>query len=448
MAKPLIFLVDDDADLLALLAMRLEAAGYQTESFPSAEAALNRLQRVRAQLLITDMQMGGMSGMELFEQVSRTMPSVPVIMLTAFGTIPDAVAAVQRGMAGYLPKPFDSRVLLEQVDKALRWSAADADSRSEPAAAWRASIITQSAKMEEVIDKAQRVATGDASVLIAGDSGTGKELLAQAIHSASPRATRPFIAVNCAAIPEPLLESELFGHVKGAFSGAVRDHTGLFLAANGGTLFLDEIGDMPLLLQAKLLRVLQERQVRPVGAAHTLPVDVRVISATHRDLRAAIAAGQFREDLYYRLHVVGLTIPALAERREDIPLLANYFLRRMAEKYARPVQAFSPQAMELLVGENWPGNVRQLMNVVEQCVALSSTPLIPLQLVQDAMQKASTHMISLEEARSGFEREYLVRVLKITAGNVSQAAKLAGRNRTEFYKLLHRHAIDPTAFKA
>jgi two-component system response regulator GlrR len=301
--------------------------------------------------------------------------------------------------------------------------------------------------MEDVLAKARMVAESDASVFIQGDSGTGKELIACAIHKASPRRDAAFVAINCGAIPEPLLESELFGHVKGAFTGAVRDNKGLFQTANRGTLFLDEIGDMPVSLQVKLLRVLQERKVRAVGSTEAYDVDVRVISATHRNLEAEMAAGNFREDLYYRLNVVALALPPLAERREDIPLLANHFLSLLAEKYKKTVNGFAPDALELMVAASWPGNVRQLYNVVEQSVALATTPIIPVSLAQQAIQNQQAEFASFEDARRRFEREYLTQLLKITEGNVTQAARLAKRNRTEFYKLLGRHQLDPKLFK-
>ncbi|MBA4142084.1 MAG: sigma 54-interacting transcriptional regulator [Nitrosospira sp.] len=447
-AKPKILIVDDDTDLLQLLVIRLTAAGYSTDAVQSAEAALNYLDVSRPQLVISDMQMGGMDGMALFEHIHRSLPTLPVIILTAHGTIPDAVAAVQRGVFGYLAKPFDSKTLLANISQALRLVPGGGSSQKEASpAAWRKNIITQSAVMEDLLTKAGLVAEGDASVLIYGESGVGKELFAHAIHEASKRRQHPFVAINCAAIPEQLLESELFGHVRGAFTGAVRDHKGLFQLAEGGTLFLDEIGDMPLLLQVKLLRVLQERQVRQVGSTQTISVDVRIISATHRDLKAEIAAGTFREDLYYRLDVVALTIPVLAQRREDIPLLTNYFLSMFAEKYNKNINGFSPEAMEMLVSTSWPGNVRQLMNVVERCVALSTAPLISPVLVYDAMHREEEQLVSFEDARKSFERDYLVRVLKITGGNVTQAARLAKRNRTEFYKLLQRYQLDPSVFK-
>jgi len=301
--------------------------------------------------------------------------------------------------------------------------------------------------MEDLLRQAKLVADSDASVLIFGESGTGKELLARAIHQASRRSDRGFVAVNCGAIPGELLESELFGHARGAFTGAIQAHKGLFQAADGGTLFLDEIGDMPLPLQVKLLRVLQEGEVRPVGSTQAIPVDVRVISATHRDLDAQREQGLFREDLYYRLNVVSLKLPSLAERREDIPLLAAHILAKLAERYRKAASTLAPDAMALLVAAPWPGNVRQLLNLLEQCVALATTPVIPATLVQAALKEDAAALVPFEEARKTFERDYLVRLLKITGGNVTQAAQLAKRNRTEFYKLLQRHRLEPGMFK-
>jgi two-component system response regulator GlrR len=443
-----ILLVDDDADLLRLLAMRLKAAGYAVSTAESAAAALNQFVVERPHLVITDMRMPDMDGIALFERIHKEAPALPVIMLTAHGTIPEAVAAAQRGLFGYLTKPFDSRELLDSIERALRLHATH-DMQPQEAAGdgWRAKIITHSAVMEDLLAKARLVAEGDASVLIRGESGTGKELLAQAIHLASRRARGPFVAINCAAIPEQLLESELFGHARGAFSGAVRDHKGLFQAAHGGTIFLDEIGDMPLALQGKLLRVLQEKRFTPVGSTQSVAVDVRIISATHRDLKSALAAGSFREDIYYRLNVVDLLIPPLRERREDIPLLAKHFLLTLSASYGRAVNGFAPEAMAVLVNAPWPGNVRQLLNVVEQSVALSTTPLISSVVIEKSLHREEGQSMSLEEAKRRFERDYLIRMLKITGGNVTHAARLSLKNRTEFYKLLHKHELDPAAFK-
>lgn len=441
---PEILLVDDDVGLLQLIAMRLGAAGYTVHTAQSGEEALARLASQRPALVITDLRMSGMDGLALFDHIHTKAPTLPVIILTAHGTIPDAVSATQRGVFGFLTKPFDSRALLAQVEQALR--ATGGIEGEVPH--WANHIITRSSPMLEVLRQAELVAASDASVLINGASGTGKELLARAIHQASPRANGPFMAINCAAIPEHLLESELFGHAKGAFSGAVAQHKGLFLAADRGTLFLDEIGDMPISLQPKLLRALQERRVRPVGATQDIAVDVRIISATHQDLEAKMTEGTMREDLYYRLNVVPLKLPLLSERREDIPLLATTFLSRLAERYGKAAQSFAPDAMELLLNASWPGNVRQLLNVVEQAVALSTTTIIPRSLVQQALREEAQSFVALDDARKNFERDYLVRLMKTTGGNVSQAARLAQRNRTEFYKLLQRHNLTPAEFKA
>ncbi len=451
--RPRILVVDDDPDLLKLLSIRLKTAGYEVTAVSSAEAALAQLSLSRPQAVVTDVRMGGMDGLSLFDAIHRTNPALPVIMLTAHGTIPDAVTATRRGVFGYLTKPFDPKELLDEIERAVTVSgvvekrATLAGEEPVQGDAWRAGIITRSPQVEDLLAKARLVAESDASVLITGESGTGKELLAQALHRASPRRNRSFFAVNCGAIPEQLLESELFGHTKGAFTGALRDYRGLFQAADGGSLLLDEIGDMPQPLQVKLLRVLQEGEVRPVGSTATISVDVRIISATHRNLDTEIAAGRFREDLYYRLNVVHLALPSLAERREDIPLLAHHFLRQLATRYKKSVNGFAPEALELLVASPWPGNVRQLNNLVEQTVALSTSPVVPASLVQGALKTQAESLSSFEEARRRFEREYLAQVLKITNGNVSQAARLAKRNRTEFYKLLQRHHLDPRLFK-
>jgi len=442
-----ILLVDDDPDLLKLISLRLTSAGYKIRTAESGETALAAIAVQRPAAVVTDLRMPGIDGLQLFDAIHRQHPALPVLILTAHGTIPDAVAATQRGVFGFLTKPFDSRELLQLVASALKLSGDDASPGNAATGEWRNGIITRSPAMEDLLRQAKLVADSDASVLIYGDSGTGKELLARAVHRASRREDRPFVAVNCGAIPGALLESELFGHARGAFTGAVQAHKGLFQAADGGTLFLDEIGDMPLSLQVKLLRVLQEGEVRPVGSTQAIPVDVRMISATNRDLDEQKAAGLFREDLYYRLNVVSLRLPQLAERREDIPLLAAYFLRKLAERYHKPIPTLAPDAMALLVAAPWPGNVRQLLNLLEQALALATTSMIPASLVQNALKEDDAALVPFEEARKTFERDYLVRLLKITGGNVTQAAQLAKRNRTEFYKLLQRHKLEPSMFK-
>ncbi len=436
-----LLLVDDDPSLLKLLGMRLTSEGFTVTTAESGEQALRLLMRNRVDLVISDLRMDEMDGIALFGEIQKLQPGMPVIILTAHGSIPDAVSATQQGVFSFLTKPVDRDALYKAIDEALSLSMPGSDEK------WRESIVTRSPVMLRLLEQAKMVAQADVSVLITGQSGTGKEVLAQAIHLASPRAAKNFIAINCGALPEQLLESELFGHARGAFTGAVSQREGLFQAASGGTLFLDEIGDMPLSLQVKLLRVLQERKVRPLGSNKDLEIDVRIISATHRDLPKVMAAGEFREDLYYRLNVLSLKLPALHERAEDIQLLARHFLRAAAERHKPFVRSFSSDAMKRLMAASWPGNVRQLVNVVEQCVALTTAPVISEALVSQALEGENSALPTFVEARLQFEVVYLRKLLQIAKGNVTQAARMAGRNRTEFYKLLSRHQLDANDFK-
>lgn len=448
-SRPTILVVDDDLDLLRLLSMRLTAAGYTVLTADDGQQALAQLHTGCPHLVITDLRMDGMDGLALLDAIRQHNVTLPVIILTAHGTIPEAVTATHRGVFSFLAKPFDGKQLLQHIDEALRRSGGSASQATDAASeVWRKAIITRSPLLEDLLRQARLIAASEASVLIRGESGSGKEVLARAIHLASPRGQQPFVPVNSGAIPESLLESELFGYTKGAFTGALRDAPGLFVAAHRGTLFLDEIGDMPLPLQVKLLRVLEDRQVRPLGATKAIPVDVRIISATHRNLDQAISQGTFREDLYYRLNVVVLDVPNLAARREDISLLADHFLTRLAEKNQQPRKWFAPEALDLLVSAAWPGNVRQLLNVVEHTYALATTPIIPAALVHKALKQRPSAPLAFADAKQRFERDYLVQLLRITNGNVSQAARLAQRNRTEFYRVLHRHQIDPAQFKS
>ncbi|MEH4929810.1 two-component system response regulator GlrR [Enterobacter cloacae] len=436
-----LLLVDDDPGLLKLLGMRLVSEGYSVVTAESGLEGLKILAREKIGLVISDLRMDEMDGLQLFAEIQKQQPGMPVIILTAHGSIPDAVAATQQGVFSFLTKPVDKDALYKAIDSALEHAAPSSDE------AWREPIVTRSPIMLRLLEQARMVAQSDVSVLINGQSGTGKEILAQAIHNASPRSKNAFIAINCGALPEQLLESELFGHARGAFTGAVSSREGLFQAAEGGTLFLDEIGDMPAPLQVKLLRVLQERKVRPLGSNRDIDINVRIISATHRDLPKVMARNEFREDLYYRLNVVNLKIPALAERAEDIPLLANHLLRQSADRHKPFVRAFSTDAMKRLMAASWPGNVRQLVNVIEQCVALTSSPVISDALVEQALEGENTALPTFAEARNQFELNYLRKLLQITKGNVTHAARMAGRNRTEFYKLLSRHELEANDFK-
>ncbi|HBR8850181.1 TPA: two-component system response regulator GlrR [Klebsiella pneumoniae] len=436
-----LLLVDDDPGLLKLLGMRLVSEGYSVVTAESGPEALRVLGREKVDLVISDLRMDEMDGLQLFSEIQKGHPGMPVIILTAHGSIPDAVAATQQGVFSFLTKPVDKDALYKAIDEALEQRSPATDE------AWRQAIVTRSPLMLRLLEQAGMVAQSDVSVLINGQIGTGKEIVAQAIHNASPRHDKPFVAINCGALPEQLLESELFGHARGAFTGAVSNREGLFQAAEGGTLFLDEIGDMPVALQVKLLRVLQERKVRPLGSNRDIEINVRIISATHRDLPKAMARGEFREDLFYRLNVVSLKIPPLSERTEDIPLLANHLLRQSADRHKPFVRAFSSDAMKRLMAAKWPGNVRQLVNVIEQCVALTSSPVIGDALVEQALEGENTALPTFVEARNQFELNYLRKLLQITKGNVTHAARMAGRNRTEFYKLLSRHELDANDFK-
>lgn len=436
-----LLLVDDDPALLKLLGMRLTSEGFQVTTANSGPDALRQLNKEKVDLVISDLRMDEMDGLALFGEIQKLHPGLPVIILTAHGSIPEAVSATRQGVFSFLTKPVDRDALYKAIDEALAHSAPASND------AWREAIVTRSPLMQRLLEQAHMVAQSDVSVLINGQSGTGKEVLAKAIHAASPRADKPFIAINCGALPEQLLESELFGHARGAFTGAVSAREGLFQAAEGGTLFLDEIGDMPPTLQVKLLRVLQERKVRPLGSNRDLDIDVRILSATHRNLPKAMEKQEFREDLFYRLNVVSLKIPALHERAEDIPLLANHLLRQAAERHKPFVRSFSTDAMKRLMSASWPGNVRQLVNVIEQCVALTSAPVISEALVEQALAGENTVLPTFVEARNQFELNYLRKLLQMTKGNVTNAARLAGRNRTEFYKLLSRHELDANDFK-
>ena len=436
-----VMVVDDDQDMLNLLRKWLEGAGFEVSVAASGNEALSMLATSRPDIVITDLFMEGMDGLTLVTNIHAGNPLMPVIMLSGHAQIPDAVKATHLGTAAFLTKPVAKEDLVGEIERHIQPRQSTADS------SFASRIIHRSEVMSELIEQAELVAQGDITVFISGETGTGKEVLARAIHEASPRADHPFIGVNCGAIPDQLLESELFGHEKGAFTGANVRHEGLFLAANDGTLFLDEIGDMPLDLQVKLLRVLQDFEIRPVGSTRTHPINVRIISATHNNLEDLVKNGEFREDLYYRLNVVPLHMPRLAERPEDVPLLLDHFLLKHAERVNAKKKRFAPDAVAYLSGAAWPGNIRQLVNAVELCATLNKGDIIPISMAQRALREEPAQLKTLKEAKAEFERNYLVSVLRITGGNVANAAKIAGRNRTEFYKLLNQYELDAASFR-
>jgi len=437
--KAKVLLVDDDASLLKLLAIRIESKGYQVTTCESGLAALQILKSHVFDAVITDLRMDEMDGMALHRQLQSRYPALPVIMMTAHGSIPDAVEATKQGIFAFITKPIDKDELFDSLANAIDIHGVNTDEAPS-----KSNIVTRSGAMLHLLEQVKLLGPTHVNVLISGASGTGKELLAQAIHQHSQVSNGPFVAINCGAVPGELLESELFGHKKGAFTGAVKDHQGLFQQAQGGTLFLDEIGDMPLNLQVKLLRVLQEKTIRPVGFQEEISIDVRIVSATHKNLPEAIKNQQFREDLYYRLNVVNLKLPPLYERREDISLLAQYFSASIAKRMNQNEKHFANDAMHALVRYDWPGNIRQLQNVVEQVVALTPGEVISAHLVLAALDsnEKSVEPLSLNDAKKEFERDYVINTLKMAGGNVAEGAKLAKRNRSDFYKLIKKHNID------
>jgi two-component system response regulator GlrR len=376
---------------------------------------------------------------------------MPVIILTAHGSIENAVDAMNRGAFTYLTKPFDARELTLQVERALESKrlASEID-RLKGLLTERydfKNIVARSEAMQNVLEAVSRIAKTDSTVFVRGESGTGKELIARAIHLASNRKDKPFVAINCAALPETLLESELFGHEKGSFTGAVRTSKGLFVQAHGGSMFLDEIGDMPLAIQAKVLRVLQERQFHPVGSEQSVDADVRVIVATNKNLEENVKQGSFREDLYYRIHVIPITLPPLRDRREDIPVLVDHFLKKYCEQMNKKITGLTLPAMQRLMFHDWPGNVRELENTIEYAVAMTQQQVISEDLILPAKGAPYEAIKPLKEARETFDKNYLIRLLELTRGNVSSAAALAGRYRADLYTLLKKYLINPSDFK-
>lgn len=452
MALPKILVVDDDKNLLELMQMRIESSDYEVITALREEEAFDALNTQALDLAIVDLQLEKQDGISLMEELHSINPDLPVIILTAYGNIESAVDAVKRGAFNYLTKPFDPEEMLLQIQRALESRRLkDEITRLKCLVEQRFSfsnIIARSEKMQSVLEMVSRIANTECTVHIQGESGTGKELIAKAVHVASCRRDRPFIAVNCAAVPENLLESALFGHERGAFTGAVKNSRGLFAQAHGGTIFLDEIGDVPLPVQAKLLRVLQEREFYPVGSEQPCEVDIRVIVATNKDLETEVKRGAFREDLFYRIHVIPIYLPPLRERREDIPLLAEYCLKSVGEQMGKDFKGFTPKAMQKLMSYDWPGNVRELRNSIEFAAALSSHDTITDDLL---LQKKDVpheeEMMPLRKARDIFEKNYLIRILEFTKGNVSKAAALAGKYRADFYTLLKKYNLNPDIFK-
>jgi len=451
MEQERILVVDDDEGLLHLLRMRLSALGFSVTPCTGGRDALTAARQETFDIAITDLRLRAEDGLALTEELMQLQPGLPVIILTAHGSIPNAVEAMQRGAFGYLTKPFDDKELKATLDKALiqlRMTREIQRLKSLVKELYGLeNVIARSPAMQRLFQQVAQIADSDATILLTGETGTGKEVLARVLHANSRRSKGPFVALNCAAISETLFESELFGHIRGAFTNAVVAKRGLFQSANGGTLFLDEIAEMSLPMQVKLLRAVQEREVREVGADYATKVDVRIITATNKDLAESVKAGTFRHDLYYRVSVVPLAIPPLRERKDDIPLLAQHFLKQSAKRSNKDVRGFTPAAMHRLMVYPWPGNVRELENAVEKAVVMSRQDMVLPELLPTAGVASDIGLKPLTEAKEEFERSYLRNVLQMTGGNISRAAQFAGRYRADFYKMLKKYGLHPSMLK-
>ena len=451
MEQERILVVDDDEGLLHLLRMRLSALGFSVTPCTGGRDALTAARQETFDIAITDLRLRAEDGLALTEELMQIQPGLPVIILTAHGSIPNAVEAMQRGAFGYLTKPFDDKELKATLDKALiqlRMTREIQRLKSLVKELYGLeNVIARSPAMQRLFQQVAQIADSDATILLTGETGTGKEVLARVLHANSRRSKGPFVALNCAAISETLFESELFGHIRGAFTNAVAAKRGLFQSANGGTLFLDEIAEMSLPMQVKLLRAVQEREVREVGADYATKVDVRIITATNKDLAESVKAGTFRHDLYYRVSVVPLAIPPLRERKDDIPLLAQHFLKQSAKRSNKDVRGFTPAAMHRLMVYPWPGNVRELENAVEKAVVMSRQDMVLPELLPTAGVASDIGLKPLTEAKEEFERSYLRNVLQMTGGNISRAAQFAGRYRADFYKMLKKYGLHPSMLK-
>ncbi len=445
---PKVLVIEDDAQMLENYSRMLKRFGYDCIMEPSSDNALKTLKISKPDIILTDLRMPGSSGFDIISAVKRSDPDIPVVLITAYADIPTAVEAIKKGAFDVIAKPFTSEQLQIVLERALTQKLLMDENRrlkEQLRGTTEVEIIAKSPPMREILALIERISHTDANILVTGESGTGKEMVARMIHQRSQRAGMPFIPVDCAAIPENLIESELFGYEKGAFTGATTSREGLFEAANGGTVFLDEVAELPLLMQSKLLRLLQERKVRRLGSNRFISLNVRIISATNRDLNRSVSEGHFREDLYYRLNVINIHLPPLRERREDIPLLALHFLKRYSVTYEKNIRGISPEVMELLEGYSWPGNVRELQNIMERAVILCNDDYLTLHdipsefltLKDDTLQIFTTY----HSAKETFEKQYLQNLIRSVSGNISKAARVAGLNRRTIYRLLKKHDI-------
>jgi DNA-binding NtrC family response regulator len=447
-STPKVLVIEDDIQMLENYSRMLRRFGYECIMETASNRALESLESSMPDIILTDLRMPDGSGFDVISTVRRSNPDIPVVLITAYADIPTAVEAIKMGAYDVIAKPFTSEQLEIVLERALRQKLLKDENRrlkEQLKETTYIEIIAKSPAMREVLGLIERISQTEANVLITGESGTGKEMVARMIHQKSLRADMPFIPVDCAAIPENLIESELFGYERGAFTGATNSREGLFEAANNGTVFLDEVAELPLLMQSKLLRLLQERKVRRLGSNKFISLNVRIISATNRDISNSVSEGLFREDLYYRLNVINIHLPPLRERREDIPVLALHFLKQYSVAYEKNIRGISAEVMELLEGYTWPGNVRELQNLIERAVILCNDDKLTLHdmprefltMKDGALPKLTTY----QRAKEVFERQYLQNLIKSVSGNISKAARVAGLNRRTIYRLLKKHGL-------
>jgi len=446
-----ILVVDDDINILKVIKMRLEAEGYQVTTAGKAKTALKLANDDVFDFALVDLKLNGINGIQLMEKLHQLNPEMPIIILTAYGTIKSAVAAMRKGAYSYLTKPFNYDELLLQTKNCLEKTKLTKEIKSLKKMVKDRygfdNIIGRSHKMEKVLEMVAKVADSDSTICIEGESGTGKELIAKTLHLTSSRADRQFVAINCAAIPEMLVESELFGYEKGAFTGAMQNKEGLFSQAQGGTFFLDEISEMPLSMQAKLLRVMQEKEFFPVGGRKTIKMDIRFIVTSNKNLKDEVTKGNFREDLFYRIHVIAIQLPPLRERKGDIPVLAHYFLDKLSKDMNKKITGFSSTVLEKLLLHSWPGNVRELQNTIEGAVTMANEDIISDDLILPALNAEVSNLKPLKDAKENFEKNYLLQLIELTQGNVAQAARLAGKYRADLYELLKKYGLKPSDFR-
>jgi two-component system response regulator GlrR len=453
MSSGKILVVDDDRNLAEVVRMRLESEQYEVTTAQSEDTALEAVKEKAFDLAIIDLQLDeDGDGISLMEDVHRVNPDMPVIIFTAFGSIESAVEAMKKGAYSYLAKPFEHEKLLFQVEKALEKHQLLAKIKNLTGLLNEKysveNIVARSKNMQEILRQVALVAKTDSTIYIYGESGTGKELIAKTLHLASDRKDKSFVAINCAAIPETLLESELFGYEKGSFTGASQSRSGLFMQADGGTLFLDEIACMSPALQAKMLRVLQDQQFYSVGGKTPFKVDIRVIVATNKDLKKAVEEGLFREDLFYRICVIPINLPPLRERKEDILPLVNEFIKQFSQKMKKEVKGITSPGMQKLMLHDWPGNIRELENTIEYAVAMTQQDVITEDLILPSNGSSEETLKSLTRAKAEFEKGYVIHLLQVTKGNISRAAELAGRFRADFYNILKKHKVNAADFKS